>query len=249
VAEKTQCGFCAVRILKISYEDEGGVHTIHPVLLDDAFASGDKILIDCGYAGFLPLLERAAAEQGAQLEGLAAVIITHHDPDHVGALAELTESYPGIRVMASEEDAPCVSGIKPSPRLALAAAHRESLTEERRREAKAYEAEISATRPVRVDRLLKDGDVFPWCGGTEIIATPGHVPGHISVYLRGCRTLIAGDALIVNRGRLRAANPRYSVDPAEAGRSAKKLARLGAERVICFHGGVYVHARPSLAQT
>jgi glyoxylase-like metal-dependent hydrolase (beta-lactamase superfamily II) len=36
-----------------------------------------------------------------------------------------------------------------------------------------------------------------------VIDTPGHTAGHVSYYYRPCKTLFAGDALAVVRGRLR----------------------------------------------
>ena len=42
---------------------------------------------------------------------------------------------------------------------------------------------------------MKDKDIFDWCGGLEVIETPGHMPGHISLYLKDSKTLICGDAL------------------------------------------------------
>ena len=140
--------------------------------------------------------------------------------------------------MSSEEEAPYIRGAKKSLRLIQAEEVYDSLSEEEKVEAKEFEALLAAVRPASVDETLKDGDIFPWCGGTEIIATPGHLPGHISIYLPGHKTLITGDALVAAEGRLHIANPHYAIDIVEARRSAEKLAKLDVERVICYHGGV-----------
>ncbi len=227
-----------VKILKISFEFEGERHEIYPVVLDDGCAGGQKILIDCGYPGFLPLLEEASEKRGVSFGSLAAVIVTHHDYDHVGALAEIRDKYPHIRVMASEEEAPYISGEKKSLRLVQAEEIYDSLGEEEKADAKAFEALLASVRPAPVDEILKDGDTFPWCGGAEVIATPGHLPGHISIYLPKHKTLITGDALVAMEGRLHIANPHYAIDIDEARRSARKLAKLDVERTICYHGGV-----------
>lgn len=45
------------------------------------------MLADCGYAGFLPFIEDAMQASGLSPEALTGVIVTHHDHDHMGALA------------------------------------------------------------------------------------------------------------------------------------------------------------------
>lgn len=227
-----------IKVLKISFEFEGERLEIYPVVLDDGCASGERILVDCGYPGFLPLLEEAAAKRGFSFGSLTAVIVTHHDYDHVGALAEIRDKYPHIRAMASEGEAPYVGGEKKSLRLIQAEEMYDSLSEEEKEDARAFEALLASVRPAPVDETVKDGDTFPWCGGAEIVATPGHLPGHISIYMRAHKTLITGDALVAAEGRLHIANPHYAIDIAEARRSARKLAKLDVERVICCHGGV-----------
>ncbi|MDR3354139.1 MAG: MBL fold metallo-hydrolase [Synergistaceae bacterium] len=202
-------------------------NTIHPVIIADG---RERVLIDCGYPGQLADIESAAESSGVPLSELTAVIITHHDHDHCGSLRDIREKYPNIQVMASELDAPHIDGTKRSLRLEYG-------------EAIGIEPEIlskiaSAVKPAPVDILLRDGDVLPLCGGTEIIATPGHMPGHISVYARRHRTLITGDALIATGDRLRIANPQYAIDAALARASVEKLAKYDIDTFICYHGGV-----------
>lgn len=98
---------------------------------------------------------------------------------------------------------------------------------------------LESIENVTVDLLLKDGDYFPWCSGLEIISTPGHMPGHISIYVKGSKTLIAGDALVVENGELAIANPQYTLDMNEAKKSITKLLDYEIDRIICYHGGVY----------
>lgn len=227
-----------VKVLRIASEFGGEIHEIFPVILADEQKKDGNILIDCGYPGFLPLLEDASEGAGVPLGSLSAIIVTHHDFDHAGALAELRGKYPHIRVMASEEEAPYIRGERRSPRLTQLEERYDSLSREERTEALSLGAIIAAVRPAPVDETLRGGDRFPWCGGAEIVATPGHLPGHISVYLPRHKTLIAGDALVVSEGRLRAANLYYAADAAEARRSARKLSKLDVMRVVCYHGGV-----------
>ncbi|MHB8917725.1 MAG: MBL fold metallo-hydrolase [Desulfocucumaceae bacterium] len=59
-----------------------------------------------------------------------------------------------------------------------------------------------------VGRTVADEEELPYCGGITVIHTPGHTPGHICLYHKQSRTLIAGDALFAEGG-LRAGAPIY----------------------------------------
>ncbi|MNW32277.1 putative metallo-hydrolase YflN [compost metagenome] len=82
----------------------------------------------------------------------------------------------------------------------------------------------------------------------EIIHTPGHTPGHISIYLEASRTLIAGDAVVIEaNGELGIANPQYTLDLAEAVRSVQHLIDYEIDTLICYHGGIFSgEVRPAL---
>jgi glyoxylase-like metal-dependent hydrolase (beta-lactamase superfamily II) len=60
---------------------------------------------------------------------------------------------------------------------------------------------------VNVDRTLKDGEELPYCGGISVIFTPGHTLGHICLYHKQSKTLIAGDILDIDGGKLVTAKP------------------------------------------
>jgi glyoxylase-like metal-dependent hydrolase (beta-lactamase superfamily II) len=80
---------------------------------------------------------------------------------------------------------------------------------------------------------VADGsDVF----GLQIIGTPGHTPGHISVFDPVGSTFIVGDALNNNQGKLEGPNPQYSSDMVSAIQSAKKIATLKFETAYFMHG-------------
>ncbi len=225
-----------VLVLDITFSKDGNEGVIHPVILDD---DQNRILVDCGYPDFLPRLDEAARAHGTSLDRLTGVVITHHDFDHMGSLAALKKEYPRVRVMASTEEAPYVSGKKKSLRLQQAEALYDLLPQGEREAAEAFQRRLASVEPVEVNAMLWDHDRFPWCGGTEIVATPGHMPGHISVYVAGHKTLITGDAMVLEDGQLHHANPHYTLDRTEARRSVEKLLNYDIERVVCYHGGVF----------
>nr|WP_246027886.1 MULTISPECIES: MBL fold metallo-hydrolase [Paenibacillus] len=90
-----------------------------------------------------------------------------------------------------------------------------------------------------IDRTVSSGEKLPWCDGIEIIHTPGHLPGHISLYLPSSKTLIAGDALVIEDGKHNIANPQHTLDLEEAITSVEKLLEYDIKQLICYHGGCF----------
>jgi glyoxylase-like metal-dependent hydrolase (beta-lactamase superfamily II) len=81
-------------------------------------------------------------------------------------------------------------------------------------------------------RVLGDGDdVF----GLQILTTPGHTAGHISIFDQDTGVLVAGDAL-TNEGRLAGSNPQFTEDEAAAAASVLKMAKLAPRTILVGHG-------------
>lgn len=70
----------------------------------------------------------------------------------------------------------------------------------------------------------------------EIIETPGHTPGHISVLDAKAGILVAGDALNGANGGVIGANPGFSEDMTLANASVAKLATFDYEVALFGHG-------------
>ena len=210
---------------------------IYPVLLED---EDGLVLIDCGFPGFLPNIEEAVSQLGFSLGQLRKVILTHHDQDHMGSLKEITDRYPEVEVYCSEEQAPYVTGKKKFLRLTLAEKRQETLTTRMEKLAnKKFMEQIAHVRPVDRVTTVRDGEILQVCGGIRIIDTSGHMPGHICIYVPEDRVLVAGDALLVENGRLSAPSARFTLDMDRAIRSLHKLLELEIDQIICYHGGSY----------
>lgn len=224
-------------ILNIRFKFGETEDEIHPVVIKD---SKNRILIDCGYMGFLPLIEEAMKEKQLSCNDLTHVLITHQDHDHMGALYELKDKYPWVKVVASKQEAPYISGRQKSLRLEQAERMQSELPEDQREFGEAFCNILRAVRPVAVDAEVEDGDFLDWCGGCTILGTPGHTPGHISIYLQERNTLVAGDAAVLEGGRLIIANPQYTLKLDQAEASLQKIRNYGADRIICYHGGIWM---------
>lgn len=230
---------CEIIVLDIRVSLGETEETIHPVVLQDA---NSLVLVDCGYPGSLPKIEQAMEEKGLSCNRLTHVLITHHDHDHVGALSALNRKYPQIQLAAGAKEAPYLDGTSKSLRLAQAEAMQPQLPPEQQDFGLAFCALLRGIAPVPVDLRLREGDLLPWCGGCTVLETPGHTPGHISLYVPQKKTLITGDAAVLENGSLVVANPQFALDLREAEASLEKIMALGAERIICYHGGAWIRA-------
>ncbi|MNM83694.1 putative metallo-hydrolase YflN [compost metagenome] len=222
--------------LDIEFEFNSQKQTITPVILRDEH---DTILIDCGYPDFIPLLEEAAKHHNVSLDSITRLIVTHHDMDHVGPLAALKRINPHIEIITHELEAPYVDGSQKAIRIQQAESTFDGLPDDEKPSIQQFIAFLQSIEPVSVDRTVSSGEHLPWCGDIEIIHTPGHVPGHISLYLPASKTLIAGDAIVIEDGQLHIANPQFAWNLDEAVCSVQLLLEYDIEHLICYHGGVF----------
>lgn len=221
-------------LLDLACPWNGTVQHPHPVLLT---GNTDTVLADCGYPGSLERLDTALSARGASLAQVTKLVLTHQDDDHMGAAAELRARYPALQILASETEAPYISGERKNLRLQQAEAMQERLPEEQKKFGFQFCQRLRSVPPVAVDGLLHPGEQFGWGGGCEILSTPGHTPGHISIRALNGEYLITGDAAVVEDGALAVANPEYCLDLNEAVRSLERLKACSCRHYLCFHGG------------
>ncbi|MGG1658301.1 MBL fold metallo-hydrolase [Brevibacillus sp. NRS-1366] len=201
-----------IKAIKLEMDAGGNPFVVHAAVLWD---ESEAILVDTGIPGQLELIQKVLAEEGIPFEKLNKIIITHQDRDHIGSLPELVAASDGnIEVLAHEAAIPYLAGQTPLIKSGTLAP------------------------PVKVDRALQDGDILPYCGGIQVIFTPGHSPDHISLYHIPSKTLIAGDALTAQDGVVMPFNPEFTPEKKAALQSVAKLLDVDIEIVIAYHGGV-----------
>lgn len=210
---------------------------IHPVILSDEV---NCVLVDSGYVGSLPRLEEALRNNNILPEAITHIILTHQDHDHVGAAASFKKKFPNVRILASTEEAPYITGASKSLRLEQAEQLQKYLPEDMQEFGRSFCRLLRSVEPVQVDQLLSNDEQLPLCGGCQVISTPGHTPGHISLYLTEWDTIIAGDAIALSDGKPVIANPQFTLDLERANASLNQLLDHPARKIICYHGGVFV---------
>jgi glyoxylase-like metal-dependent hydrolase (beta-lactamase superfamily II) len=186
-----------------------------------------NMLVDAGLPDQAEAIGVALLEGGIGVRDLKRIIFTHQDLDHVGSGAALVRQS-GARVLAHPADAPHIDGslrlLKPSAEML-----------EQRPQMREI---LERLEPVGVDEHLEDGARLEIAGGIRVIFTPGHTPGHLSLYLERSKVLIAGDALRAERGSLTGPNPSMTLEMGTALQSLRRLAGLEIDTIVCYHGGV-----------
>ena len=165
-------------------------------------------LIDAGLPGSEKKILAYVASLGKSPSDLKRIILTHSDLDHVGGLAALVKAT-GARTYASQIEAQAIAAGKPSRQI-----DRSGFSF--RRLLMGLLRPFFKTTPFQVDEVLADGQVLPVLGGLRVVTTPGHTPGHISLYAP--------------------AEPAVTWDAAQARDSVRAQAGLGARIVCSGHG-------------
>lgn len=223
-------------MLEISANVMGNPSTINPTLIcqDDSV-----ILVDTGFPGQLPQIREAIEKEGIPFNKLNMIVLTHQDIDHVGNVSGIQKELAGrVKVLAHEEEKPYINGEKQPVKLAQLEGSLEHLPDNMKMIFEKLKAGFQSSR-ANVDVTLTDGEELPYCGGITVVYTPGHTPGHICLYLKREKILIAGDMLNIKEGVLVQAPPSNNFDMDLYKRSMEKLMKYDIESVICYHGGLY----------
>ncbi|MGG5782819.1 MBL fold metallo-hydrolase [Bacillus cereus] len=199
-----------VEMLQLEFQE----FIIHPILLwDDEIA----VLIDTGFPGQFKDIQVGMEKVGVSFDKLKVVILTHQDIDHIGSLPELLQiCESNIKVYAHELDKPYIEGDLPLLK----------------------DGKVENPPKGKVSNTVIDGQELPYCGGILILHTPGHTPGHISLYLKQSKTLISGDSMYSVNGKLGGIHTPTTLNIKEAQQSLKKYLNLDIESVVCYHGGL-----------
>lgn len=236
---------------QVNGETQDGLHEIAPDLAYRRLAivnvvyfgrpdAGDRqwVLIDAGVAGTAGLIT-ADAESRFGKSRPAAIVMTHGHFDHVGALKTLAEQW-DTPIYAHELELPYLDGRSayPPPDPTVGGGLMAAL-------ARFYPQDPVDVRPWL--HVLPPDSSIPVMTGWHWLATPGHSPGHISLWRAGDSALIVGDAFITTkqesafavatqRPELHGPPMYYTPDWENARHSVERLARLEPELVVTGHG-------------
>ncbi|MGB8362090.1 MAG: MBL fold metallo-hydrolase [Acidimicrobiia bacterium] len=203
---------------------------INAYLIDEGDAG--LTMIDAGLSKHGDALAADIRSMGREPADLTRILLTHAHPDHLGSAKRLSAG--SVPISLHPDDSPIARAgvieqtMRPPPGLLSAILFRVLIGNKT--------AEFPAFEP---DRALNDGDVLDFAGGLEVIHTPGHTAGHVSLLWKRDRgLLITGDAAanIVGLGYM------LGYDDFASGRAS--LARLAGYE---FEAAVFGHGRPILS--
>lgn len=154
-------------------------------------ASGDWVLVDAGMPWCAKRIVRAAEQRFGYDSRPEAIILTHGHFDHVGGLPELADRW-DVPIYAHELELPYLTDQSdyppPDPTVGGGLMAR----------AGALFPHHGYDFGDRVRPLPADGTI-PHLSDWRWIHTPGHSPGHVSLFRDADRTLIAGDAFVTQK--------------------------------------------------
>ncbi|PEM49605.1 MBL fold metallo-hydrolase [Bacillus wiedmannii] len=201
--------------------------------------TNDFVLVDAGMPKSANEIISVSKERFGTDSRPKAIILTHGHFDHVGGIIELIK-YWDVPVYAHQMEIPFLTGQQSYPE--------PDPTVEGGMVAKM--SPMFPNEPINLGNNVKmlpaDGTV-PHMPGFEWIHTPGHTPGHISLFREKDRALIAGDAFVTVKQEYLykvftqeqeiSGPPRYLTTDWEAAKeSVIKLEKLKPLAAVTGHG-------------
>lgn len=204
------------------------VYLIKNIFVNQYLLSGKDglLLIDTGVGGNQANILSTVKLSGHHPEDIKTIIITHADGDHYGSLAAMKEATHAA-VYATETEARAMQAGRSS---------REFNPRGLQKVFFSIARPMMKTKPAQVDHILEGGEIFSTLGGLEVILTPGHTPGHISLFSPTQRLLFAGDSIQVLHGVLSPSGEGRTWDMARAKESFERQIALDPIAIFAGHG-------------
>lgn len=230
--------------LSSPYDVATDVHGLKTLFVNVFFigtpgAGNPWVLVDAGLPGYAGQIKKKAESLFGPGAKPQAIVLTHGHADHVGSLKSLLNDW-DVPVWAHPLELPYLQGMSsyPPPDPAIGGG------------LMAYMSFLFPIGPEnfgeRVWPIDRDGTI-PQLPGWRAIHTPGHAPGHISLFREEDRTLIAGDAFVTTNqnSAIAVATQReefhgppayFTYDWHDARQSVRTLANLKPLAVGTGHG-------------
>jgi len=202
-------------------------------------ADNSWVLIDAGLKTTAKKIRSMAAEIFGEGSKPSCIILTHGHFDHVGSLKELALEW-NVPVFAHQLEFPYLTGRSsyPPPDPSVGGG------------LMARMAWAFPNKPINMEGLLTPMPAFgevPFLQEWRYYLTPGHAPGHISLFRSHDKVLIAGDAILTTKmesvfsvmfqAKVLSGPPKYfTYDWEQARASVNLLWMLEPEIIASGHG-------------
>jgi glyoxylase-like metal-dependent hydrolase (beta-lactamase superfamily II) len=197
------------------------------------------VLVDTGIKGSSGKIVKMAEEIFGEGAKPSSIILTHGHFDHSGSVEELIDTW-NVPVFAHELEMPYLTGRSNYPPAdPMAGGGMMSLL--------SFMYPTGSRNFKGMVQVLQEEDHIPGLPGWEFIHTPGHTPGHISLYRKSDRLLLSGDAMATTHSesvfsamlqmQKVCGPPKFlTIDWEQAYSSVKKLRNLTPATVAAGHG-------------
>ena len=199
----------------------------------------DWVLVDAGMPKSAQTILNKVKKRFPKNDRPSAIILTHGHFDHVGSIVKLIEEWE-CPVYVHPLEIPFLNGSTayPEPDTTVEGGMLAKISS-------IYPHEPIDISPALVH--LPEDYFLPGLPGWEWIHTPGHTPGHISLFRKEDRTLIAGDAFVTvktdsfyrvltQKKEIQGPPVYLTTDWSAARESVQKLENLQPDLVITGHG-------------
>lgn len=188
----------------------------------------DLTLIDTCFVKDVPKLETYLTNIGHSMEEINRIVLTHLHIDHTQAVNEIMKISGGAEYLTSN---PRYHGLPTHETVTQILQKYGISIDDLIKRFGSFEQE-----QVIVDQVLKDGDMI----GTklQVIHTPGHTPGHISLYSERERIIFGADSLfksVMDIDGLAVTPSQVSIDPATSAISAHRLSQIECDKLLLAH--------------
>jgi glyoxylase-like metal-dependent hydrolase (beta-lactamase superfamily II) len=207
---------------------------IVPYLIEEG--PNDLTLIDTCFISELPKLKSYIANAGYDLKNIKRIILTHVHIDHIQAANEV-KRLSGAKVYSHWVEA---AYLAHDPEYRGPPSH-EILQNILYKFGAKVEDVVKKfghfnVDPIIVDEQLQDGDMI---GNLQVIHTPGHTPGHISLYSQKYRIVFGADSLFKSVLGIDGLfiPPEVAIDPISAAISVRRISQIKFDKLLLAHQG------------
>jgi len=192
-------------------------------------------LIDPSFLSQLPILEKYLLNVGYDIKNVRRIILTHVHVDHSQAANEIKKRS-GAKIYSHWIESRYLSHDPPyqgPPTTQDTVDKLEKLGVSMKALIKEYGS--FEVEPTRVDEQVSDGDMI---GSLKVIHTPGHTPGHISLYYEKDKLLLGADSIykhVFGVEGMYISAPQVSIDPVTAIISAQRLSKVNFDKLLMAH--------------
>lgn len=205
-----------------------GVYAVSGRYVNAYIIDGDEgvTLVDTLQPGREGRITTALRDIGRDAGDITAIVLTHSHADHAGGAAAMKKTS-GAPLYASAADAPAIRGEErpPPPPFIEHVPLVSSLL-----------GLMPGAEPAAVEHMIGESSATPMPEDLQVVDTPGHTPGHVSLLLdREGGLLFAGDAGFASRGEIKRGLFNRSTPQVDG--SLRRIAEFDFERACFGHSG------------